>query len=371
MVWKKSLHFVPALLLFSINAHAVSYFENDFRDTNSSYHLHLRGDAKSNGLPFNIFEKEWKNIPPHKQENHAFGNLYYEFYFKMDDLKIGIFKQDIAQIYFNEGFFQTWYTAQKDFFALLLNPAINTQLSSLPIKGEGNYYTAQGVYLQKVFELSNTHFLSTKLKLNHANEFQNIQVDGYTNSEKFKGSFDYYYGKKNYISNAQDKDESLGLGYSLDIEYLYNKQNLYFYLGAFNLYSFIYWENVTHMHYDLDSQVIYEGDDGYNHYKPFGVGYYEYNVKYTQRLPAYYKASLNYELSSSLACGNNLDFFDGTFFNEPYLNAKIGAGRYKFGYGYENQEIVFATYFQHFSLELSNQLGFQNNILKASCKIAF
>lgn len=272
----------------------------------------------------------------------------------------------------NDGFIELWHEAQKDFLQLLASKDIYKTLEEKPVTGEANSYDAYGMFVQKVFKVYSHHYLSVKLKLNYANELQYIKADGYTDSEKFVGKFDYVYSHENLISRGDTQSDSpSGIGYGLDIEYIYNKDKLYVYLGGFNLGSYIYWKNVTLMHYDFNSEVIYEGDDGYNHYRPFGRGYYEYNASFTQKLPSYYRASLNYEVFDNLAIGNNLKVYEKMYAYEPYINAKIYSGRYKLGYEVQSDTILFGTYFKNIHIELSNKFGLSNNILNASCRISF
>lgn len=329
-------------------------------------------DAHSDRLPFDIFDQEWKKIPDHQKSNNAFGQVYSDIYVDYSGLKVGVFGEKLAQINMNDGFIELWHEAQKDFLQLLASKDVYKTLEEKPVTGEGNSYEAYGLFVQKVFEVYSHHYFSTKLKFNYAKELQYIKVDGYTDAEKFSGKFDYIYSNKNHITKGENRsDTPLGIGYGLDIEYIYNREKLYLYLGAFNLGSYIYWNNVTLMHYDFDSEVIYKGDDGYNHYRPFGKGYYENNISFTQELPAYYRASLNYELFTYLALGNNLRVYENIYANEPYINVKIYRGDYKLGYEIESSTLLFGVTFEHFQLEVANQFGLSGNVLKASCKISF
>jgi len=364
--------FVILLLLLSSELFSLNYYSYDFRDVNASINFNLELDAQSDKLPFDIFDEEWKNVPDHQKSNNAFGQVYSDIYVDYEGLKLGVFGEKLAQINMNDGFIELWHEAQKDFLQLLANKDIYKTLEPKPITGEGNSYEAYGLFVQKVFNIYPHHYLSTKLKLNYAKELQYIKVDGYTSAEKFTGEFDYIYSNKNHISNGENRSNSpSGIGYGLDIEYIYNKEKLYVYLGAFNLGSYIYWKNVTLMHYDFDSEVIYKGADGYNHYRPFGRGRYEYNTSFTQKLPSYGRASLNYELFDNFAIGNNLKVYENMYAYEPYINAKIYSGRYKLGYEIQSSTLLIGAYFKHIHIELSNKFGLSSNILNASCRISF
>jgi hypothetical protein len=359
-------------LLFCTDSYALSYLKNDFRDTNNTFNFKASLDAKSDALAFDIFEQEWQKVPAHKKNNRALGNNYYEAYLELGSLNIGVFKQEQMQISMSDGFIDTWYASSKDFLSLLLNKNIYQDINPASLQSSANHYKSYGLFIQKIFTLNSRHHLSLKLKLHNANELNHIKVEGTTDTEKFQGSFDYYYSGENLISNAPNRsDSSKGIGYGVDIEYIYANEVIYLYAGVFNLASKIYWENVSLMHYDFDSEVIYMGSDGYNHYRPFGTGKYEYNMEFTQKLPEYYRATLDYALSEELSLGDNLDIYDGVTYNEIYANARVYGGRYKLGYIVENQNLIFGAYYKYLSLEISNSFGSSNDILQANCTISF
>ncbi len=364
--------FVILLLLFSSELFSLNYYSYDFRDVNASINFNLELDAQSDKLPFNIFDQEWKSVPDHKKSNNAFGQAYSDLYVDYEGLKVGVFGEKIAQLNLNDGMIELLFEAQKDFVQLLVSKDIYQTLESKPIIGEVNSYNAYGIFVQKVFKVYSHHYISLKLKFNYANELHDVKVDGYTSSDKFYGKLDYIYSRENLISNRTNESNSpSGMGYGLDIEYIFNQNKLYFYLGGFNLGSYIYWKDVILMHYDFDSEVIYKGDDGYNHYRTFGQGYYEYNVSFTQKLSSYYKASVNYELFDNFSIGNNLKIYEDLYAYEPYINTKIYSGRYKLGYEVKSNTLLFGAYFKYIHIEVSNKFGVSNNILNASCKISF
>ncbi len=364
--------FVILFLLLSSQLFSLSYYSYDFRDVNATFNFNLALDAKSDKLPFNIFDQEWKTIPDHQKSNNAFGQVYSDIYVDYGGLKLGVFGEKLAKIDINDGFVELIYQAQKDFARLLADKDIYKILEEKPIVGKGNSYEAYGLFVQKVFNIHPHHYLSAKLKLNYAKELEYIKVDGYTSSKKFTAMLDYIYSSKNLISKGENtSDTPVGIGYGLDIEYIYNNEKLYVYLGAFNLASYIYWDKVTLMHYDFDSEVIYKGEDGYNHYRPFGRGEYKYNISFTQKLPSYYKASLNYELFDNFAIGNNVKVYQNLYVLEPYINAKIYTGRYKLGYEIQSRTVLVGAYFKNIHLEISNKFGPSNTILNARCRISF
>jgi len=360
------------LLFFSSKLLALDYYSYDFRDINGTTNFNLELEAHSDKLPFDIFDDAWINMPAHKKSNNAFGQIYSDIYVDYEGLKVGVFGERVAQININDGFVELWYEAQKDFTRLLASDRIYKTLEPKPIRGEGNSYESSGLFVQKVFPLATYHHLSTKLKVHYAKDLHYISVDGYTNKKKLVGSFDYIYSNKNLITKGTDNSDSpLGVGYALDIEYIYNREKFYMYLGGFNIGSYIYWKNITRMHYDFDSEVIYKGDDGYNHYKPFGRGHYEYNKSFIQKIPTYYKASLNYALLDNFAVGNNVQVYENMYSYEPYINAKIYSNRYKIGIETQSKTLMFGVYLKHIQLELANKFGLDGNILSGRCKISF
>lgn len=370
---QQKVRLLYAVLLFSplSSLLAQNFLENDFRDYNATYNFQASLDAKSNELFFNTFDKKWNTLPSHSKENKAFGELSLSAFISFDAWRVGAFNQKLAQIGINDGFIETWYAADKDFFTLLGMSDINQELRPSPISGSGVYISSSGLFLQKMITLNSKHHISMKTKLHVSDDLQSIKIKGKSDSEGFKGSLDYCYAQENLVSKRPDRDDSKGLGYSVDIEYIYDNDTFYIYLGVFNLHSFIYYQDVTLMHYDFDSQIVYEGEDGYKHSKPFGVGYYKDNISLKQKIPQYYKGSINYQHSSKISIGNNVNIYDQLFYNEPYLNVKLGDGRYKLGYVLESKEFVFASYFENMSFSVSNRFGSDNNLLVAGFRLKY
>lgn len=350
--------------------YGVDYLKNDFRDFTTSYTFLSTLDAKSDNIPFDMFGKDWETMPPHNNYNTAFGNVKFELYKNLgSNYRVGIFFQDLAQISINDGFVKTWFKAKTNFMNLLTIKDINEDLEKSSLKGKANEYDAYGIFLQRVFQINKNHFFSTKIKLNISNKLNYLKVSGETNDEMFHGTIDYYYSDRNFVTQ-KDTNGGSGYGYGLDLEYIYNYEDFYFYFGGFNLFSYIYWDDISYMFYDLDSKIIYKGEDGYNHYRPFGRGHYIYHTDFTQKLPSYFKSSINYEIGK-FAFGDNIDIYDSMYYNEIYINRKIGLSRYKIGYILENRVLIFTTYFKNFTLEISNKFGEANTILQAEFKIVF
>ncbi len=368
--------FFALFILLGTSSYALSHLKNDFRDTNNSYNFGIYIDAVSDHLPFDLFDNKWSSLPSTAKDNNAFYSIVDETHLELGDFNIGFFKQKIGEIYVNDGLVQTWYNSANDFSFLLSTSTINQNLGTTPIVGRGNAADIYGFYFQKIIALSSKHYFSAKLKVNVANNLHNIKINGQTSSEKFLGSIDYYYSDKNIIMNGIKKSKNTyGIGYGLDLEYIYDNDSIYLYLGVFNIESYIYWNNVTFMHYDFDSQTIYKGNDGYNHYKPFGVGYYKYNVDFKQKLPTYYKTALNYKLEDNLALGYNLSVYDELIYNEFYTNFKLDDVMYKIGYKFESEleskDVILGIYCKNFIVESSTHLSRSSSLFLLNLKVSF
>ncbi len=376
-----------ALFLSSSYLNAMNFLSNDFRVDTNSTNFSLFLDAKSDKLTFDVFERDWEYIPSNEKNNAAHGNIYFDIYKDYDGLRLGLFSQQQADVEINNGFLQTWYYAGQDFESLLLSDNLNEKIDNLPVSGSGNHYDSYGLYIQKVLDLSDNHYLSLKLKLYISDELHNIDINGETNSSRFTAGLDYYYNKKNLITKDElSSPSSYGIGYGIDVEYIYNLDELYVYLGGFNLGSKIYYKNVTKMHFDFDSKRIYVGEDGYNHYKPFGVGYYEKDMSFVQSLKAYYKTAINYEVYDNLFLGYDLDIYSSMTFNGFNIGTQIYESKYKLSYAVENKILAFGAYFKNieipllydtkislkaFNLELTNKFSTSGNYMAGACRVSF
>jgi len=361
-----------ASLFFTTTLYSVEYYEYDFRDKNNTFHIRGLLNPKSNQLKLNIFDDSWDSMPVYAKDNYAFGGIYFDTYYMFDGYKLGLFAEERATIYFNDGFVKTLYYADNDFNTFLHMDDIYTKVDPTFLKGDTNAYKIKGVYLGKVFQIKQHHFLSAKLKLYVADDVQNLFIEGTNTQERFQGTLKYYYCEENYVSNrTSDEETSQGYGYSVDIEYIYNKEKLYIYAGLLNVGGVIYWSNISKMEYTFDSKTIYLGEDGYNHRKPFGVGKYQDNVSYTQYLPLFYRASLDYALFENFSIGNNLSGYKDVVFNEPYLSFALYKSRWKLGYMYEAKTVIFGANFNHFQVEISNNFSFSQQVMQAKVHIWF
>lgn len=371
-----------AFFLLTTQSYASSYLPNDFRDEIGDSNFQMYVDGKTEQLPLNLFEDEWSVLPKHTKENRAFGTLYTSLSHAYDGFSLGIFQEKNINVVFDDGFINTWFLANQDFATLLTKTTIGNELDKEYINGNGDYYYTQGIYFQKILAPSSNQWFSIKTNLLYGKEFQSLNVNGSNSNQRFLLGFDYFYNYKNVISKNKDNlDTDNGLGYGFDLEYVYEKNNLYLYGGLFNLGGKIYWKDITKMHYDFDSQTIYLGDDGYNHLKAFGVGYYEFHTNYIQKLPLYYKATINYQITDTISLGNTLNGHKKVIFNEPYTSAKIGNTLYKLGYVLGNDDATFGVMFEkinlfgakikNLNLEVSNKFGSGNDTMMGRVGFSF
>ncbi len=297
--------------------------------------------------------------------------MYFDTHYINDDINIGIFRQKSIDISMNSGFIQTLYYSSNDFSTLLNSNNIGNDLTSQTIDANLNYADIQGIFFEKKFDLNSKHSIKTKIKLYQAKNIQYLNVKG-SNNNRFVMSFDYYYSQNNIISkNNNHNDNYSGLGYGVDLEYAYRDDNFYFCLNALNINTYIDWNSITKMHYDFDSQTIYMGDDGFNHIKAFGIGYYEYDIDYKQKIPIRYKAILEYKIDNSISVGDKLDV-NNSIYNELYIKKNYNSSfDVKFGYIYELKNMILGISYKNLAVEISNGFNSSNRIIKAGFKVNF
>lgn len=361
-----------ALLLLCASLFAQDYLYKDFRDTNATYKLNAALDVKSDNLPLDFFDTDWKDYNKRRKDNSAFGVADISITRKMNNFTFGFFRQKTSKIYLNNALIEVLHNSQNDFANILLDKNLYKEIGNAPLRGKVNDFDSFGFMLEKTFHPFSHHYFNTKVKLHYATDFNYIKVHGSSTSSDFHGTLDYYYRDENKISHAKNhSSNSYGYGYSVDLEYIYAREKFYFYFGVYNVASYIFWKNVSLMHYYFDSNTIYVGNDGYKHYKPFGVGHYSYNIDFTQQIPTYANGSLNYEITKKIALGDNISIYERMHYNEIYTNIKIASLRYKLGYVAENYNLVFAVYHNNFKIEISRGFDTSNRILQFKCEFLY
>ena len=355
---KKSKEKVVLLFLFLCitNLYSVEYFENDFRDNTNKFYTTSSTDIKSNKLNIKDFSHKWDKLPIYKESNQFYGNSDFKIYYTFSKFNFGLLHRETLNGYMNDGFIKTWYQIENNFSGLLSNNSIGAGIGNVEIDGLVNYFKSSGLYVQKVIRKSN-HYFSGKLNFLYGKELQDLKVVGKNTTDRFLLSFDYYYSESNRITKFEKENQFKGYGASIDLEYIYKNDDLYLYIGALDLGGFIQWDGITFMHYDFDSKVIYKGLDGYNHYKPFGTGFYKYDRKYVQKILPTYKTSIDYKVNNIFNIGLNTSLFDDSFYNETYITSKTDNFALKVGYLVENKNLVIGCKYKDFMIELSNKLG--------------
>lgn len=368
---KRSLYAL-LFLPFFLFAQNIPYFKHDFREKDDTYHIKASFYPKTNRLELDTFEQDWDVMPQFKQDNIAFGTLYGDIHYNLGSIKFGAFYENAMFISFDKGFGETWFKTDKDFNTLLHFEDINTKLEATPIGGKGLYYKIGGLFLQKSFEPLQDHFVALKLKVFGSDELQEIALGGFNTQERFIGAFDYYYKRENHISKkSATADELNGYGYSVDLEYIYNDEHLYLYGGLMNLLGTIHYNSATKMHYEFDSKTIYKGEDGYNHRRPFGKGYYK-DTKHKIEMPMYYRGVVDVAPKSFFSFGDSIEGYKKELFNELYITMRFAtAMRIKVGYIYEAKTSVFGVYFKNFSAEITNNFSFSQQIMQANIHVRF
>jgi hypothetical protein len=323
-------------------------------------------DLKSNTLPVNIFEKKWDTLPSNKKDNYAFGGLYFDAIYRAKHFDIGVFREENINLTINDGFIKTWFYANNSFDTLLNSSDIGQNLEKVFINGNLNYYKTNGLFIRKKYHLNQRSSLVLKAKLLSGIDMHFLNTQG-KNDDNFELSFDYFYTNKNYISkNTNHSNGYKALGYGFDLKYSYKYKNLNFDAAVLNLASYLYWKNITLMHYDFNSQTIYKGDDGYDHLRPFGQGYYKHNINYKQKLPTYYQANINY-----LGVGVNTSGYNSNLFNQLYLQNHFKKLHYKIGYTIENKGITLNAKYKNISLGISRPFSSSKSMLFLGYKFSY
>lgn len=154
------------------------------------------------------------------------------------------------------------------------------------IKVNGYLYGVNGIYLKKIFD---NYFI----KLNYINgkEFNQVSFTGFLQegaNERYIINSKHHYSYKNYITHDIVKPKDIfGTGYGMDIGYFNTYKNIKYIFQIENL-GYIIWKNIPYYSAITDNQVIYLGDDGYNHYKPLIKARYSTTKrKYFKLIPYY------------------------------------------------------------------------------------
>jgi len=317
----------------------------------SSVNFKSESSVYSDKLYFDIFEGKWKSLPSNEPLNRGIALSKSELYVSDSGIEFG-FGYDISGLSkINRGFIQTWYYAQSDFDTLLKESDIGSKITDTKIYGKLNYAQYSRFFIRKVFAISNSEF---KISANvlRGKQLQYMDVNGTNTPDRFVADLRYYYTDRNLVShNYEDDKDYYGDGFGLDLEYRFSYKKFAFFAGVYNLFGFIDWKSITYMEYHFDSQTKYVGDDGYYHYRPFGVGKYVVDTTFHQKLPVFVKYAFEYK-KELLKFGDNGLFSQGARFDELY----VGYRGLKIGYVPQSKNMIYGIYTDSFSAEISNSL---------------
>ena len=316
----------------------------------------------SDSLYFDVFDNEWNSIPSTKSINRAINYSYAEVAYNVDNnVSFGYKYNSFANIKINKGFIETWYYADSDFNTLLKRSDIYVNITEPNIYGLLNYCVTDGVFIRKNFKN-----LKITLNLYRGKNLEYLKVNGNNTNERFVADLKYYYSSRNFVTHKyEDDDYYEGYGGGVDIEYENKFKNIKYKVGLYNILGFLKWKSVTYLEYHFDSDTKYIGDDGYYHYKPFGVGKYYTNVSFYQRLPKFLKYSVSYK--KNIEIGDNGLYSTGARYDELYAIYK----HIKLGYVPQTKNAIFGLIFRNFRMEASSDIKKHSKLIKLNLEIKF
>jgi hypothetical protein len=194
-----------------------------------------------------------------------------------------------------------------------------------------------------------------------------MQVDGINTQNRFITDILYYYTDQNILTHEMEDDNYyIGYGGSIDLEFFAKKNNFYFFSGIYNIAGFIDWRSVSKLTYAFDSNTKYIGDDGYYHYKPFGVGQYTIDTNFHQKLPLYIKYKLHYNIDN-FTIGDNATCSKNLKYDELFLKYYY----FKIGFIPQNKNFIYGIDTNYIKLEISNNLKYHSKYIKVFLDISF
>jgi len=338
-----------------------------------AYNYKIEADLNlySDKLKLNIFEDKWDKIPSYEPLNRAvdFSYISVSTFDNNKNYEFGYRYRSEGYIAVNKGFIETWYYASNDFDTLLKMKDVGYYIDEPEIYGILNYLETDSLFY-KIALKGNGSGLFATLNLFRGRSIEYMEVTGFNEEKHFVADIDYYFSDKNFLTSIEDENkDSEGYGLGFDIEFLsLNNQRFNFFAGFYNLGAFIQWKGITRLVYHFDSNTKYVGEDGYYHYRPFGVGRYYFNSSYRQRVPFYGKYKLSYKLYPDFTIGDSAFWNDkGVNFNQLYIKSH----NLKLGYVVENKNFVFGVYGKSFQIELSKNLDTNGKYIKLSSEIEF
>ena len=329
----------------------------------TKFHITTDINLYSDKLYFDIFNHKWEKLPSNEPTNRAINFSKVAIYKNYQKFSIGYRYRSEGILEINKGFIETWYYASNDFNTLTKKSDIGYFISEPDIYGILNYYQMDSIFYKR-FLKNNNSILSLTFNILRGKQLQYMEVKGNNEKDRFITDIDYYYTDKNLLLKNMEDDKSYGgYGASLDLEIKGDsKNNFSFSIGIYNILGFIDWKSITRLVYSFDSDTKYVGDDGYYHYKPFGVGQYFVNTDFHQKLPLFSKYSIKY-----LNIGVNGLYANNTNYNEIYFKYRF----LKFGYVPETKNIIYGIDTKCLKIEISDNIKEHSKYLKLYSDIRF
>jgi len=322
--------------------------------------IHIKGDINlySDKLYFDIFDDKWQKIPSNEPMNRAIDYSSISIYTTSKNYSFGYKYNSQGIVKINKGFIETWYYAASDFNTLTKTYDIGYYITEPKIYGILNYYQDDSIFYTKKYKYFNITF-----NLLRGKQLQYMKVNGTNRENRFLATLKYFYTDKNLVTHSYEDDNYYsGLGSSFDIEFFDKDNKLKPFIGIYNILGFIKWRSITYLEYHFDSKTKYIGDDGYYHYKPFGVGKYKKDVNFYQKLPLFIKYSFEYK-----NIGDNGLFSNGARFDELFFKYH----KYKIGFIPQTKNIVLGVFQKNWRIDISNNLSTHSKFLKLYFDVKF
>ena len=316
----------------------------------------------SDKLYFDIFNTKWETIPSKEKMNRAIDFSSIALSEQKDNIVFGYKFKSEGSLRINKGFIETWYYALSDFETLSKKNDIGYYVDEPIIYGKLVYYQTDNLFLSKIYK--NFTFTTNFIK---GKQLQYMLVNGTNTKDRFQTDVNYFYTDQNFLTKNKDDDNFYtGYGLSFDIEFKLKKENILFNMGLYNLFGFINWQSISYLEYHFNSETKYIGDDGYYHYKPFGIGKYKIDSNFHQELPTFLKFSTIYNMNY-FKIGNNSIYQNDAKFNKVFIILK----HLKIGYLLETKDISYGIDTEKYKFEISQNIKNHTKSIQLFVKVKF
>ena len=328
-----------------------------------AYNVSIENDINvySDKLYLDIFDKKWKSIPSKKPLNIAIDYSNLRIFLFDDKFLMGVGYNSEGVVKINRGFIETWYYADKDFNTLLKRSNIGYYITTPKIYGILNYSQFNSFFVGKKYKNFNIEFSIIRGKL-----LQYMEVNGFNYKNHFVADLVYYYSDKNFLMEKYLKsDNYTGVGYSISANFYKNFNTFNVFLEFYNILGVIRWSDIILMKYHFDSNTKYIGDDGYYHYRPFGVGKF-IKTNFYQKLPFFVKYKLKKQFKNFYLMDEGL-YSSGSRFDTLF----VGKGIFKIGFVPQIKNIVFGMEGKRYNMEVSNNIKYHSKFIKIYFKFTY